>query len=123
MRNRIKRQFEKGQQEAFSMTCSLLVSLNKELESMMDVEQLTTRLQRLRDEKSAMTEEDRREKLVIWERMKVWSFAKIITAIYAQTLLYLLVKIQVNIIGRNIYMDSLTRLHILSTDVSQKLYF
>ena len=88
------------------MTASLLTTLNEELKGLMDVEQLTARLRRFKTE-GIQDEEDHREKMILWDRTKVWSFARTITAIYMEILLYLLIKIQFNMIARYNHFDSL----------------
>jgi hypothetical protein len=88
------------------MTVSLLATLDEELKGLMDVEQSTARLRRLKNE-GIQDEEDHHEKMMLWDRIKVWSFARTITAIYMETLLYLLLRIQFNMIARYTHFDSL----------------
>ncbi|KAJ2455472.1 peroxin [Coemansia sp. RSA 2336] len=48
----------------------------------------------------------KRTKVEIWEDIKVQSFARTMIAVYAESLLAILVHIQLNMVGRNTYLDS-----------------
>ncbi|KAJ2787147.1 peroxin, partial [Coemansia helicoidea] len=47
-----------------------------------------------------------RTKVQIWEDIKVQSFARTLIAVYAESLLTLLVHVQLNMVGRSTYLDS-----------------
>ncbi|KAJ2439267.1 peroxin [Coemansia sp. RSA 2424] len=47
-----------------------------------------------------------RSKVEIWEEIKVQSFARTLIAVYAESLLTMLVHIQLNMVGRSTYLDS-----------------
>ncbi|KAJ1956921.1 peroxin [Linderina pennispora] len=51
-------------------------------------------------------EAPRRSKVAIWEDIKVQSFSRTLIAIYAESLLALMVHIQLNMVGRSTYLDS-----------------
>ncbi|ORX68342.1 Peroxin-3, partial [Linderina pennispora] len=51
-------------------------------------------------------EAPRRSKVAIWEDIKVQSFSRTLIAIYAESLLTLMVHIQLNMVGRSTYLDS-----------------
>ncbi|KAJ1919440.1 peroxin [Coemansia sp. S17] len=51
-------------------------------------------------------EEPRRSKVEIWEEIKIQSFARTMIAVYAESLLTMLVHIQLNMVGRSTYLDS-----------------
>ncbi|KAJ2521522.1 peroxin [Coemansia sp. RSA 2049] len=51
-------------------------------------------------------ESPRRTKVEIWEDIKVQSFARTMTAVYSESLLTMFVHIQLNIVGRSTYLDS-----------------
>ncbi|KAJ2742545.1 peroxin [Coemansia sp. BCRC 34301] len=52
------------------------------------------------------TEQARRTKVEIWEEIKIQSFARTLIAVYAESLLTMLVHVQLNMIGRSTYLDS-----------------
>lgn len=45
------------------------------------------------------------EKLELWDKLKVLSFTKMVTSIWSVTMLSLFVRVQVNILGRHLYID------------------
>uniref|UniRef100_A0A7C8Z8Z7 Peroxisome biogenesis protein 3-2 n=1 Tax=Opuntia streptacantha TaxID=393608 RepID=A0A7C8Z8Z7_OPUST len=45
------------------------------------------------------------EKLELWDRLKVLSFTKMVLSLWAVTMLNLFVRVQVNILGRHLYID------------------
>ncbi|KAJ1783251.1 peroxin, partial [Coemansia sp. RSA 2399] len=51
-------------------------------------------------------EPPRRSKVEIWEDIKIQSFARTLIAVYSESLLTMLVHIQLNIVGRSTYLDS-----------------
>ncbi|KAI3975641.1 hypothetical protein MKX01_037898 [Papaver californicum] len=46
------------------------------------------------------------EKLELWERLKILSFVKMVLSLWAMTLLSLYIRVQVNILGRHLYIDT-----------------
>ncbi|KAJ2858781.1 peroxin [Coemansia erecta] len=52
------------------------------------------------------SEPPRRSKVEIWEDIKIQSFARTLIAVYSESLLTMLVHIQLNIVGRSTYLDS-----------------
>ncbi|KAK8949473.1 Peroxisome biogenesis protein 3-2 [Platanthera zijinensis] len=46
-----------------------------------------------------------REKAELWERLKVLSFTRLTTSLWSMTMLYLYVRVLVNILGRHLYVD------------------
>ncbi|KAJ2752830.1 peroxin [Coemansia pectinata] len=54
----------------------------------------------------AAEEPQRRSKVEIWEEIKIQSFARTMIAVYAESLLTMLVHIQLNMVGRSTYLDS-----------------
>ncbi|KAJ2549163.1 peroxin [Coemansia sp. RSA 1933] len=51
-------------------------------------------------------DQPRRSKVEIWEDIKIQSFARTLIAVYSESLLTMLVHIQLNIVGRSTYLDS-----------------
>ncbi|KAJ1945361.1 peroxin, partial [Linderina macrospora] len=58
------------------------------------------------EQRPAVEEVPRRSKVAIWEDIKVQSFSRTLIAIYAESLLTLMVHIQLNMVGRSTYLDS-----------------
>ena len=121
-KNRARKGFNETQQEALIMTCSLSATLNEELGKLLDIEQLTGRLRQMKNEK-IIHDEDKSEKMILWDRIKVWSFARTITALYAQILLYLLIKIKFNLIGRQVYLDTYMQKFTGSNNVGVTFFY
>ncbi|KAI3709080.1 hypothetical protein L2E82_38827 [Cichorium intybus] len=46
------------------------------------------------------------EKLELWDRLKILSFTRMVLSIWAMTTISLFVRIQVNILGRHLYIDT-----------------
>ncbi|KAJ2909392.1 peroxin [Coemansia aciculifera] len=55
---------------------------------------------------SHLAEPSRRTKVEIWEDIKLQSFARTLIAVYSESLLTMLVHIQLNMVGRSTYLDS-----------------
>ncbi|KAJ2725170.1 peroxin [Coemansia sp. Benny D115] len=58
------------------------------------------------EEKMQMPEPRRRSKVEIWEDIKIQSFARTLIAVYAESLLTMLVHVQLSMVGRTTYLDS-----------------
>ncbi|MCL7032495.1 hypothetical protein MKW94_002397 [Papaver nudicaule] len=50
------------------------------------------------------------EKIELWERLKILSFVKMVLSLWAMTLLSLYIRVQVNILGRHLYIDTARKL-------------
>jgi peroxin-3 len=105
------------------VTDSLLNTIYEQLQDKMNIDLLTTRLRHLKKQESQLKEEEQREKTHIWEDIKIWSFSRTITAIYIEVLLYLLIRIQLIIISKEIYMESLKEGDISSEVITQIIFF
>ncbi|PPS19450.1 hypothetical protein GOBAR_AA01129 [Gossypium barbadense] len=46
------------------------------------------------------------EKLELWDRLKILSFTRMVVSIWAVTILSLYIRVQVNILGRHLYIDT-----------------
>ncbi|KAK9750415.1 hypothetical protein RND81_02G195300 [Saponaria officinalis] len=73
--------------------------LSSRLNEELDLAVLT---ERLKQEKDTLT---RPEKLELWDRLKVLSFTKMVLSLWSVTMLSLFVRVQVNILGRQLYID------------------
>lgn len=63
---------------------------------------LSVLTERLRQGKDTLTLP---EKLELWDRLKVLSFTKMVLSLWSVTMLNLFVRVQVNILGRHLYID------------------
>ncbi|XP_021909522.1 peroxisome biogenesis protein 3-2 [Carica papaya] len=74
--------------------------LNSRIAEELDVGPLTQRLNR---EKATLMPS---EKLELWERLKTLSFTRMVMSVWAVTMLSLYIRVQVNILGRHLYIDT-----------------
>ncbi|KAI4326260.1 hypothetical protein MLD38_031591 [Melastoma candidum] len=77
--------------------------LNGRIAEELDLSRLTERLMRGKDQPDALTPV---EKLELWEQLKVLSFTKLLSSIWGMALLNLYIRVQVNILGRHLYIDA-----------------
>ncbi|KAF7819949.1 peroxisome biogenesis protein 3-2 [Senna tora] len=68
----------------------------------LDLSQLLERLIQGKGQPNTLTSS---EKLELWERLKILSFTRMALSIWATTMLSLYIKVQVNILGRHLYID------------------
>ncbi|XP_061957457.1 peroxisome biogenesis protein 3-1-like isoform X3 [Populus nigra] len=69
----------------------------------LDLSQLTERLQKGKGKPYTLTSS---EKLELWDRLKILSFTQMVVSLWAVTILSLYIKVQVNILGRHLYIDT-----------------
>ncbi|XP_011039101.1 PREDICTED: peroxisome biogenesis protein 3-2-like isoform X2 [Populus euphratica] len=69
----------------------------------LDLSQLTERLQKGKGKPYTLTSS---EKLELWDRLKILSFTQMVVSLWAVTILSLYIKVQVNILGRHMYIDT-----------------
>ncbi|KAE8676137.1 Peroxisome bioproteinsis protein 3-2 [Hibiscus syriacus] len=69
----------------------------------LNLSHLTNRLMKGKDQPSSLSSS---EKLVLWERLKILSFTRMVVSIWAVTILSLYIRVQVNILGRHLYIDT-----------------
>ena len=75
---------------------SLVPSLREALMEKLNCESITARLR----EKPA-------NKLELWEELKILSFTRTLTSIYSSCMLFVFLRVQLNIVGGYLYLDSL----------------
>ncbi|KAL6655803.1 hypothetical protein ACP70R_006629 [Stipagrostis hirtigluma subsp. patula] len=68
----------------------------------LDISHLTEKLLQGKGESSALTP---KEKIDTWEKIKILSFTRTVSSMWAMTLLSLYVRVQVTILGRHLYLD------------------
>ncbi|EOY21205.1 hypothetical protein QUC31_007233 [Theobroma cacao] len=66
----------------------------------LDLSHLTNRLMRGKGQPNTLSSS---EKLQLWDRLKILSFTRMVVSIWAVTLLSLYIRVQVNILGRHLY--------------------
>lgn len=69
----------------------------------LDPSLLTERLKKGQGQPNSLSSS---EKLDIWDRLKILSFTKMVVSIWAVTILSLYIRVQVNILGRHLYIDT-----------------
>ncbi|ORX88320.1 Peroxin-3 [Basidiobolus meristosporus CBS 931.73] len=109
----LRRRFEQNQRDCLMTVLSLLPTLGEQMISEVNVEGSLAKLQQKRgvraaNEASDAQEQamDRKTKLQLWEELKITSFTQTIASIYLTVLLNIFVHIQLNLLGRFIYIDS-----------------
>lgn len=101
---RVKAHFENVQRIADSTTLPHVVRcLRSQIETKLDLTHLTERLMKGKDLPNSLTAA---QKLELWDRLKILSFTRMVLSLWAATLLSLYIRVQVNILGRHIYIDT-----------------
>ncbi|KAL5722090.1 hypothetical protein ACHQM5_005654 [Ranunculus cassubicifolius] len=77
--------------------------LRNRISEELDLSYLTNRLNQVKGQGSTLTSS---EKLELWENLKILSFTKMVLSLWATTTLNLYIRIQVNILGRHLYIDT-----------------
>lgn len=82
---------------------SFLRHLKRQLFSQVDLSGLTEKLIQGKEAHQALTGQ---EKIELWQELKILSFTLATCSIWSLTLLYLFVRVQLNILGRHVYIDT-----------------
>lgn len=69
----------------------------------LDLSQLLERLQKAKGQPNSLTP---LEKIELWDRLKIISFTRMVLSLWAMTMLSLYIRVQVNILGRHLYIDT-----------------
>ncbi|KAJ6295135.1 hypothetical protein OIU76_023105 [Salix suchowensis] len=77
--------------------------LRARIAEVLDLSQLTERLQKGKGQPTTLTPS---EKFELWDRLKILSFTQMLVSLWAVTMLSLYIKVQVNILGRHLYIDT-----------------
>ncbi|XP_059453823.1 peroxisome biogenesis protein 3-2 [Corylus avellana] len=77
--------------------------LSSQIAEELDHSQLTERLQKAKGQPNSLTPS---EKLELWDRLKILSFTRMVLSLWAMTMLSLYIRVQVNILGRYLYIDT-----------------
>ncbi|KAL4179216.1 hypothetical protein AMTRI_Chr13g118910 [Amborella trichopoda] len=87
----------------------VLRNLRSRLFEELDFSQLMERLMHGKGQPNILTSQ---EKLELWERLKILSFTRTASSLWATTILNLYIRVQVNILGRHLYVDTARGLEI-----------
>lgn len=82
---------------------SILPHIRDRLSKLIDISDLTERLMRAKTSEEPLSAT---EKYGLWEELKILSFTRTCTAAVAVSLLDLFLRVQLNIVGRYLYLDS-----------------
>jgi len=105
IKENIKKRFEKIQQDCSFVVCNSNVqTLSEELEKNIQVKELKEKLNQNRGKQE--DEAAKKEKVALWEELKIMSFTRAIVSIYAVVFSVVLTRIQLNLINRFTYRDS-----------------
>ncbi|XP_040998767.1 peroxisome biogenesis protein 3-2-like [Juglans microcarpa x Juglans regia] len=78
-------------------------NLSRRIAEELDHSQLTERLQKAKGQPNSLTHS---EKLELWDRIKILSFTRMVLSLWAMTMLSLYIRVQVNILGRHLYINT-----------------
>ncbi|XP_043702747.1 peroxisome biogenesis protein 3-2-like [Telopea speciosissima] len=96
--------FENIQRIADSTTLPYSMNyLQSRISEELDLSHLTARLSQGKGQPNTLTS---LEKLQLWERLKILSFTRMISSLWGMTMLSLYIRVQVNILGRHLYIDT-----------------
>ncbi|KAL3640742.1 hypothetical protein CASFOL_015710 [Castilleja foliolosa] len=100
----IQAHFESVQKIADSTTLPRVMHLlDNRLTENLDLSQLTERLIQGKGQPNTLTTVEKHE---LWDRLKILSFTKMVSSLWAMTMLSLFIRVQVNILGRHLYIDT-----------------
>ncbi|KAF8025203.1 hypothetical protein BT93_F2137 [Corymbia citriodora subsp. variegata] len=77
--------------------------LSSRIAEELDLMHLTERLMRGKGQPNMLTSA---EKLELWDQLKILSFTRMLVSLWAMTILSLYIRVQVNILGRHLYIDT-----------------
>ncbi|XP_062199776.1 peroxisome biogenesis protein 3-1-like [Phragmites australis] len=103
VKNQLQTHFENVQRISDTTTLPFAMHyLRSRIMEELDISHLTEKLLQGKGESSALTP---KEKYDTWEKIKIMSFARTVSSMWAMTLLSLYVRVQVTILGRHLYLD------------------
>ncbi|CAM0902400.1 unnamed protein product [Alopecurus aequalis] len=103
VKNQLQAHFENVQRISDTTTLPFAMHyLHSRIMEELDISHLTERLLQGKGESGLLTT---KEKYDTWEKIKVLSFTRTVSSMWAMTLLSLYVRVQVTILGRHLYLD------------------
>jgi hypothetical protein len=124
----IKKRYQRNQFDCLTTTANFLPILLEEISSTYNVEIITTRLQHTKNTTIQVNPDDpeqnieiiqkleKKNKRELWEELKIMSFTRLIASVYIINLISLFTYLQINLIGRYVYIDSVITLNHNKTD-------
>eukprot|EP00128_Syssomonas_multiformis_P012173 Colp12_sorted_trinity150504_noHs@3919 len=91
---RMKEHFESNQETCKTTAASLVPSVYRKVQTLVNCEDLTAKL---RQKEGA--------KIELWEELKILTFVRLIATVYAISLLAAFIRVQLNTVGRYLYKD------------------
>ncbi|KAK3225213.1 hypothetical protein Dsin_005075 [Dipteronia sinensis] len=96
--------FENVQRIADATTLPHAINyINSRIAEELDLSQLTEKLMRGKEHPNSLSAS---KKLELWDRLKILSFTRMVVSLWAVTMLSLYIRVQVNILGRHLYIDT-----------------
>jgi len=128
-RENIKKRYQRNQFDCLTTTANFLPILLEEISSAYNVEIITTRLQHTKNTNIQTNSEDQEDverlqalekktKRELWEELKIMSFTRLIASVYIINLIALFTYLQINLIGRYVYIDSVITLNHNKNDTN-----
>ncbi|KAK3129843.1 hypothetical protein QOZ80_6BG0485520 [Eleusine coracana subsp. coracana] len=103
VKNQLQTHFENVQRISDTTTLPFAMHyLRSRIMEELDISHLTEKLVQGKGESNNLTP---KEKLDTWEKIKILSFTRTVSSLWAMTLLSLYVRVQVTILGRHLYLD------------------
>jgi len=127
-RENIKKRYQRNQFDCLTTTANFLPILLEEISSTYNVEIITARLQHTKNINIQVNPDDpeqdldkiqkleKKTKRELWEELKIMSFTRLIASVYIINLISLFTYLQINLIGRYVYIDSVITLNHNKTD-------
>ncbi|KAI0242423.1 peroxin, partial [Massospora cicadina] len=116
----LRRRFELNQVDAMDTILDLVKGLKEQFQLKLNHEELVSRITNLKPKKLSNPEvtDTRRglvspveTKLQLWEKLKILTFTEVLGSLYVIELLGMLIYIQMNLVGRLIYIESVVEEH------------
>lgn len=105
-RELIKKRFHQTQKDCFMTFQSFLPMLMAPINNSLNIDEITLNLRKSKSIKSSSSDigESNRSKHDLWNDLKLMSITKMFTVVYCQSILIILIHLQLNIISRKSYM-------------------
>ncbi|CAL9043180.1 unnamed protein product [Musa banksii] len=103
IKNQLQAHFENIQRISDTTTLPYAMHyLRSRISEDLDLSHLTEKLMQGKGQSSALSS---KEKLELWDRLKILSFTRTAASLWSMTVLCLYVRVQVNILGRQLYLE------------------
>lgn len=103
IKKQLQSHFENIQRVSDTVTLpGSMTYLKSRISEELDLSHLTEKLMQGKGQSSTLST---KEKLELWERLKILSFTRTASSLWSMTMLCLYVRVQVNILGRHLYLE------------------